>query len=122
MTLTREPSRAASCVEGKASESSLAAIGPTKTRALHTSARGLTLVGASAGSGKTYRLSREVSDSLAADAQGMSPQALVAVTYTTKAQAELESRLRRDLVARGLYTRAESLPLAYLGTVHSVCL
>lgn len=86
------------------------------------SARGLTLVSASAGSGKTYRLSQEVSTNLAAEANGIAPQGLVAVTYTTKAQAELESRLRRDLVKRGLYTRAESLPLAYLGTVHAVCL
>lgn len=86
------------------------------------SAHGLTLVSASAGSGKTYRLSQEVSGGLAAVANGIAPQGLVAVTYTTKAQAELESRLRRDLVRRGMYTRAESLPLAYLGTVHAVCL
>lgn len=88
----------------------------------NASAQGLTLVSASAGSGKTYRLSREVSSNLAAETQGIAPQALVAVTYTTKAQAELESRLRQDLIGRGLYTRAESLPLAYLGTVHAVCL
>lgn len=87
-----------------------------------SAARGLTLVSASAGSGKTYRLSQEVSRNLAAETEGIAPQGLVAVTYTTKAQAELESRLRRDLVKRGLYTRAESLPLAYLGTVHAVCL
>lgn len=87
-----------------------------------SAARGLTLVSASAGSGKTYRLSEEVSGKLAAETEGIAPQGLVAVTYTTKAQAELESRLRRDLVKRGLYTRAESLPLAYLGTVHAVCL
>lgn len=85
-------------------------------------ARGLTLVSASAGSGKTYRLSQEVSSSLAAETGGVVPEGLIAVTYTTKAQAELESRLRRALVERGLHARAESLPLAYLGTVHAVCL
>lgn len=95
---------------------------PRSSVAATNSALGLTLVSASAGSGKTYRLSQEVSENLASDAQAVSPQGLVAVTYTTKAQAELESRLRRDLVKRGLYTRAESLPLAYLGTVHAVCL
>lgn len=87
------------------------------------SARGLTLVSASAGSGKTHRLTEEVRRSL--DSRGARPvaaESLVAVTYTTKAQAELESRLRQALIATGDLERAEALPLSYLGTVHSVCL
>jgi ATP-dependent helicase/nuclease subunit A len=86
------------------------------------SAAGLTLVSASAGSGKTYRLSHEVRRALTAHDEPLPPHSLVAVTYTTKAQAELTSRLRRDLIEQGHLARAESLPLAYLGTVHAVCL
>jgi ATP-dependent exoDNAse (exonuclease V) beta subunit len=52
----------------------------------------------------------------------MSIEGLVAVTYTTKARAELESRLRQVLVQEGLFARADALPTAYLGTVHAVCL
>lgn len=81
------------------------------------------MVSASAGTGKTTRLTREVSESLVGSGSGpIALEGLVAVTYTTKAQAELESRLRRALVVRGQTDRAEALPQAYLGTVHSVCL
>jgi ATP-dependent exoDNAse (exonuclease V) beta subunit len=86
-------------------------------------ARGLHLVSASAGSGKTYRLTQEVTRALNPDAaEGVEVEGLVAVTYTLKAQAELISRLRRALVKQGAFERAQQLPLAYLGTVHSVCL
>lgn len=90
--------------------------------ALSPNTVGLTLVSASAGSGKTHRLSQEVLQALTRDEEPIPPSSLVAVTYTTKAQAELESRLRRNLIEQGQVARAESLPLAYLGTVHSVCL
>lgn len=93
------------------------------TDAREQSARGLILVSASAGSGKTHRLTEEVRRSL--DSRAAKPVAvegLVAVTYTTKAQAELESRLRQALTRTGDLERAEALPLSYLGTVHSVCL
>ncbi len=102
------------------------------TRNERASARGVVMVSASAGTGKTTRLAREVSERLVgsvhtlgvagSDAQPIALEGLVAVTYTTKAQAELESRLRRTLVVNGLSERAEALPQAYLGTVHAVCL
>jgi ATP-dependent helicase/nuclease subunit A len=86
-------------------------------------AEGLLLVSASAGSGKTYRLTQEVTTRLHPDnSEATDLEGLVAVTYTTKAQAELESRLRSALMKQGAFDRAESLPLAYLGTVHAVCL
>jgi ATP-dependent helicase/nuclease subunit A len=87
------------------------------------SAQGLCLVSASAGSGKTHRLTEEVARSLDPKGQnGIEVSSLLAVTYTTKAQAELESRLRRTLIAQKEFQRAEELPLAYVGTVHAVCL
>lgn len=90
-------------------------------------AKGLTIVGASAGSGKTYRLTEEVQRALLGDAgpRGelpIDPEGLVAVTYTKRAQVELESRIRRALLGSADPKRAARMPVAYLGTVHAVCL
>ena len=88
-----------------------------------SSASGLRLISASAGSGKTFRLTNEVSHSV--DPSAPAPieiEGLVGVTYTTKAHAELEARIRRVLVEKGAFERAQRLPLAYVGTVHSVSL
>jgi ATP-dependent helicase/nuclease subunit A len=82
----------------------------------------LTLVSASAGSGKTYRLTEEVAAAVTPGDEAIDLEALVAVTYTRKAAAELEARIRRTLFESGAHARAQRLPLAYLGTVHAVCL
>ncbi|HMJ53765.1 MAG TPA: UvrD-helicase domain-containing protein [Polyangiaceae bacterium] len=86
-------------------------------------AHGLTIVGASAGSGKTYRLTK---DAIAAiDPAGEHPiavEGLLAVTYTKKGHAELAGRIREKLVAAGAFDEAMRLPLAYVGTVHATCL
>lgn len=87
------------------------------------SARGITIVGASAGSGKTYRLTEVVSGAI--DPKGehkLGLESLVAVTYTRKAHAELQARIRRTLVGADAFDAALRLPLAYLGTVHAACL
>lgn len=82
-----------------------------------------TIVGASAGSGKTYRLTLEVTRALTHDAAApVHIDGLVAVTFTRKAQAELTSRIRRALVEAGAFDQAARLPVAYLGTVHAVCM
>ena len=87
------------------------------------SAHALTLVGASAGSGKTYRLTEIVVDAVRPGQPGaLDPAALAAVTYTRRAASELSARIRRALIAQGEHERAQRLPLAYLGTVHAVCL
>ncbi|HEU4583752.1 MAG TPA: UvrD-helicase domain-containing protein [Polyangiaceae bacterium] len=83
-------------------------------------ARGLRLVGASAGTGKTFCLTTHVSAAL--ESRQVDPEALVAVTFTTKAQAELEARLRQRLLQGGAPETAAALPLAYMGTIHGVCL
>jgi ATP-dependent helicase/nuclease subunit A len=93
------------------------------TRTVDSRALGLRLVSASAGSGKTFCITEHVTQ--AVDPSSTAPieiEGLVGVTYTTKAQAELQARIRRALVERGAFERAQQLPLAYLGTVHSVCL
>lgn len=87
------------------------------------SARGITIVNASAGSGKTTRLTRTVTDAVSPKAESPVPlEGLFAVTYTRKAHAELATRIRRKLVQEGAFDRARELPLAYLGTVHAACL
>lgn len=84
---------------------------------------GITIVGASAGSGKTYRLTQEVTSALAVNATNRVDVAgLVAVTFTKKAHAELEARIRHKLVEAEAYEEALRLPLAYLGTVHAAAL
>lgn len=86
-------------------------------------ATGLRLVGASAGSGKTFRLTSEVADAVSPGSpQSIDPEGLVGVTYTKKAQAELEARIRQRLLKGGHFERAGQLPLALLGTVHAVSL
>ena len=86
-------------------------------------ARGITIVGASAGSGKTYRLTQEISKAIDPNGTDHLPlESLVAVTYTKKAHAELATRIRQKLVGAGAFDAALRLPLAYLGTVHAMCL
>lgn len=87
------------------------------------SAKGITIVSASAGSGKTYRLTEEVSAAIDPNGNDRLPlESLVAVTYTRKANAELAARIRQKLVGAGSFDEALRLPLAYLGTVHAMCL
>ena len=87
------------------------------------SASGVLLIGASAGSGKTTRLSREVTRAIdPAAPDRIAVDALAAVTYTRKGAAELVDRIRGALISAGEATEAARLPLAHLGTVHAVCL
>ncbi|HVI92721.1 MAG TPA: UvrD-helicase domain-containing protein, partial [Anaeromyxobacter sp.] len=82
------------------------------------------VVSASAGTGKTYRLTGAVRDALLAPESSLErarPEGVVAVTYTKKAAAELESRIRTDLVRAGRGDLAARVRDGYLGTVHSVC-
>lgn len=76
-----------------------------------------TVIGASAGTGKTHRLTSLVLDALAA---GLAPEGLVGVTFTKKAASELTQRLEERLYHRGEAEAAQRLGMAYLGTTHSV--
>lgn len=94
----------------------------------------LKMISASAGSGKTYSLTREV---LEAVVSGIPPERIMAVTFTNKAAAELIERIRHKLVqpekewiremnltpdkVDQLRSQAASLSDAYIGTVNSIC-
>lgn len=73
---------------------------------------------ASAGTGKTYSLVERIADQIE---QGLEPDRLLATTFTKKAAAELQARIREKLIERGRPDLAAGLLAARLGTVNSVC-
>lgn len=80
-----------------------------------------TIIKASAGSGKTYRLTELLGERLSSDAaDALRPSQIIATTFTRAAAAELTDRIRGTLVERGLLDQAAALPTALIGTVNSV--
>jgi len=79
------------------------------------------LINASAGSGKTYRLAERVLEEVAKSESRLSPERLMATTFTKKAAAELRERLRLRLLADGREDDARKLLEGFVGTVNSVC-
>ncbi|MGO2689716.1 MAG: UvrD-helicase domain-containing protein [Corynebacterium variabile] len=82
-----------------------------------------TIIRASAGSGKTYRLTELLTDRLTHPTENGSvlrPSQIIATTFTRAAAAELTDRIRGTLVDRGLLDQAAALPTALIGTVNSV--
>jgi len=80
--------------------------------------KGIELINASAGSGKTYRLTQKVSEKLKA---GLMPEALMATTFTNKAAAELRERIRLQLLKDDKPEEAQRIYDGFVGTVNSVC-
>jgi len=80
---------------------------------------GLTVIGASAGTGKTHRLT-ELVWAHCRPGGPVPPDGLVAVTFTEKAAAELGDRIRQRLFGERAAAAADRLGLAWLGTVHAV--
>ena len=77
------------------------------------------IITASAGSGKTTRLTEVLREALVrGDAR---PDAVVATTFTNKAAAELQERARQQLLAAGRTADAHRLGAARIGTVNAVC-
>ncbi len=76
-----------------------------------------TLIKASAGSGKTYRLTETIAAEIAG---GLHPSQVIATTFTRKAAAELTGRIRERLVDKNLLHHAAAMPAALVGTVNSV--
>jgi ATP-dependent exoDNAse (exonuclease V) beta subunit len=77
------------------------------------------IITASAGSGKTYRLSTLLHERIAAGR--VRPEAIIATTFTRKAAAELAERVRQRLIAENLVEEANRLAAARMGTINSVC-
>ncbi len=76
------------------------------------------LIKASAGSGKTYTLMGLLSKSIAS---GVKPEGLLATTFTVKAAAELQSRIRQELLSGTQPELAVQVFDGLIGTVNGVC-
>jgi ATP-dependent helicase/nuclease subunit A len=75
------------------------------------------LISAGAGSGKTYRLTEEMVTLLRG---GTRASGIIATTFTAKAAAELQERVRTKLLEEGLTEQANDLSNALIGTVHGL--
>ena len=75
------------------------------------------IISAGAGSGKTYSLTSEMTALLRT---GVRASGIVATTFTKKAAAELQERVRVRLLQEGLFEQANELGQALIGTVHSL--
>ncbi|MBP2230403.1 ATP-dependent exoDNAse (exonuclease V) beta subunit [Azospirillum agricola] len=75
------------------------------------------LVTASAGTGKTHRLTRAYLDAVAA---GIAPEAILATTFTRKAAAELLERIRGGLFEAGRNEAARDALAGRIGTVNAL--
>jgi len=76
------------------------------------------IISASAGSGKTTRLTREVEKAIE---NGTRPEGVLATTFTRKAASELISRVRLNLLNKNLREASHGVFDGYVGTVNSVC-
>ena len=77
------------------------------------------IISASAGSGKTFRLAELLEQKVRGGE--VRPDAILATTFTKKAAAELQERVRTRLLAAGLAPQAQQLSASRIGTVNSVC-
>ncbi len=76
----------------------------------------LTIVPAGAGSGKTYKLQKQLYEWI--EKGLVSPDRIVAVTFTEAAAAELRNRIRTELVDNGRLQDALKLDQSYISTIH----
>ena len=81
------------------------------------------MVSAGAGSGKTFTLTQRVAFALSPEAGGAglsSVNELLAITFTTKAAAELKGRIKGLLLAEGLEVEALKVDDAWVSTIHGM--
>lgn len=76
----------------------------------------LCVVPAGAGSGKTYTIQQTLGEWILAGK--VSPERIVAVTYTEAAAAELRARISAELLENGRVEDALRLSQAYISTIH----
>jgi len=71
----------------------------------------ITVISAGAGSGKTYNLTERMVEMLG---KGVRPSAIIATTFTKKAAAELQERVRARLIEAGQSEAANELAMPSL--------
>ncbi len=77
------------------------------------------LVAAGAGSGKTSVLVERFARAVIED--GVAVDAILAITFTEKAAAELKARVRDRFAAAGLHAEARAAEGAFISTIHGFC-
>ncbi len=80
--------------------------------------RGLVIVPAGAGAGKTHRIKTQLSDWV--KRKIVRPERILAVTFTESAAGELRERIRAGLLADGLVAEAMAVERAYVSTIHGL--
>jgi ATP-dependent exoDNAse (exonuclease V) beta subunit len=83
----------------------------------NNSSLAIELISAGAGSGKTYTLTQRLVELLKG---GVKARHIIATTFTQKAAAELQERVRIGLLEAGMTEAANELGDALIGTVHSI--
>ena len=80
--------------------------------------KNVTFISAGAGSGKTFSLTRQITDFVR---QGVcSADELILTTFTRAAASELREKVRSALYKEGLYDEAVRIDNAAIGTIHSI--
>lgn len=79
------------------------------------------IINASAGSGKTHKLTELACRSVRDRKSTINADNLFATTFTIKAADELTERLRQNLLSIGMNDAVNLLPEGFVGTVNSVC-
>lgn len=81
------------------------------------------IVGASAGTGKTTRLSLEFLRAVEGGEghEPVEPTRIIVCTFTNKAADELSSRIRQKLLQAGKTEAAQLVLSGYVGTVNGIC-
>ncbi len=83
--------------------------------------KNIRIISAGAGSGKTFRLTNELVGLLQPDSKfKVRPTGIIATTFTNKAAAELQERVRTKLLEEGLTEQADQVSNSLIGTVHSL--
>lgn len=80
--------------------------------------KNITYISASAGSGKTYTLTKTMAELV--ESGQADPSQMILTTFTIKAANEFKERAKKRLYDGGMYQQAAMLDNALIGTIHSV--
>jgi len=80
--------------------------------------KNITFINAGAGSGKTYRLTRELTKAI--KNKECKADEVLLTTFTKAAAEEIQIKARTSLLKESLFNESNDLQNAYIGTVHSV--